>query len=502
MRHPRSGPCDEVVGRFCLSYDTGRDTLPTEPAEIGRARDRAIARLRTAFDANRARHQSTYALIRLLLEGRRPQQAAALAEEFREATSDVATANMLLGLTRHAAADIPGAERAFDQWLGTMDSTLLRRTTDITQLLDGRERRSYRRLTGRERARYQQIFWRYADALYLTPGNETWTEHLARHAETRLLMAAPVVLGATSWGSDLAELTIRYGSPRARTRAWAPGLNSVEQITEHYDPEQMIYAPPALDSALKIYAKPGGGWPLDTVRSITGHAPTTVRRMVHLEHQASVFFIDTTRSLRVHGVVPLDSVARQKTARVMLFALDDELNVIRAAAGVARIARDSMFVTAEVTLPRHARFYSMEVLEPDTRLAARARFRINEPPNITLLISDVMIADPLGPGDQPNARHSLLLPIGLPIGIYAEVHLPKTRPRNLRVRLRVLDSRRRATATSVSWIEEIQREGTAPIAATIGLEKLRAGRYFLELSVTDQDGATGSTLRELVILPQ
>ena len=499
---PRGGPCDEVVGRFCLSYDTGRDTLPTEPSEIGRARDQAIAKLRIAFDVNRARQQTAYALIRLLLEGRRPQQAVEVAEAFRDAARDVGTANMLLGLTLNAAADIPAAERAFEQWLATMDTALHRRTTDITQLLDHRERRRYRRLAGAERSKYEQKFWRYADALYLAPGNEIRTEHLARHAETGLLMAAPVVLGGTSWGSDLAELTVRYGSPRARTRVWPPGFNSVEQITEHYDPEQMIYAPPALDSALKTFAKPGRGWPLDTLRTITGHAPSTLRRMLPLEHQASVFFEDTMRVLRVYGVIPLDSVARQKSARVMLFALDDDLDIVGAAPGVAHFARDSMYVSAQVTLPRSTQFYSMEVLEPDTRLAARARFRLNEPPNITLVMSDVLIAEPLRAGDQPEPRHSLLLRLGSSVGIYAEVHPSSSRPRNLRVRLRVLDSRRRATATGVSWIEEIHREGAAPVAATIGLEKLRAGRYFLELSVTDQNGATGSSLREIVILPQ
>jgi hypothetical protein len=507
-----SAACDEVVGRFCLYYDTGREKLPPEPPEIGRYRRRAIEALSAAFRANSGRQATVLPLIRILLEGKQPQEALVVAEAFRNATTDVASARMLLGLTRHAAADIPGAEREFGQWIAGLDSTERTRVRDVSHLLNSRERRRYRQLPAEARAVYHERFWRYADALYLTPGNETWTEHLARHVESKLLQAAPWVSGATSWGNDVAELTIRYGTTKARTRLWSSAIGSSDvRLLEHWDPEQMIYAAPALDSVLNIKPRPDVGWPLDTIRTISGHAPSTLRRMVTLQHQANVFTFEDGRLLRVDGALPLDSAARgAPEARAILFALDSALQIVAAAPGLVQLARDSMFVWSEVRLPPSARFYSMEVLEQKSRLAGRARFPIVFGGRHSLPLSDVLIAQAYAVGDLPRARTdealrpraSLLLPIGRQIGIYAEANVHGQRPRNLRVRLRVLTARGHGTGTSMSWVEEISATGPTPIAATVGLAKLKAGRYLLELSVTDQDGKTGTSTRELVLVSQ
>ncbi len=508
----RSGSCDEIVGRFCIYYDAGRDSLPTEPAEIGSARDEAIEALRVAFAANNARRPTVFALMRLLLEGKRPQEALEIAESFRRASSDVATGNMLLGLARHASADIPGAERAFAEWLSVLDSSTARKVTDVSVLLQARERRRYKQLSFAERRTYHERFWRYADALYLTPGNETYTEHLSRHAASRLLESAPVVLGSTSWGDDMAELTVRYGTIKARTRGWArgPGLGASDlNLTEHWDPEQVIYAAPALDSALKVHARPGGGWPLDTVRTISGHAPTTLRRMLPLEHLAGLFPADSGILLRVDAVLPLDALARaEPSGRAVLFALDSTLQIMAAAPGFVRVDRDSMFVWSEVKLPAGAGFYSMEVFEQKSRLAGRARYPIAYGPRNSLMLSDLLIAEPFATGNVPRARtdtllkpmQTLLVPFGASIGIYAETIVHGERPRNLRVRLRILGAKRRDARLAISWIDEVRTEGPTPIAATVSLEKLKPGRYLMELSVTDQDGRTGMTTRELVIV--
>jgi hypothetical protein len=507
-----SGSCDEIVGRFCIYYDAGRDTLPTEPLEIGRARDRAIEALRAAFAANNARQATAFALIRLLLEGSRPQEALEIAESFRRASSDVATGHMLLGLTRHASADIPGAERAFVEWLSVLDSSRAREVTDVSVLLSSRERHRYQRLSGAQLREYHERFWRYADALYLTRGNETYTEHLSRYAAIQLLEAAPVVMGSTSWGDDMAELTVRYGTIKARTRGWTRGLGlgaSDLSITEHWDPEQVIYAAPALDSALNVRARPGGGWPLDTVRTISGHAPSTLRRMLPIEHLAAVFPGDSGERLRVDAVLPLDARARpDPSGRAVLFALDSTLQVLAAAPGFIRVERDSMFVWSEVKLPAGARFYSMEVFEQNSRLAGRARFPIPRGPDNSLMLSDLLMAEPFATGRLPRTQTdawlkplpTALVPAGGSVGIYAEAIVDGERPRNLRIRLRILGAKRREARIAISWIDEVRTEGPTPIAATISLEKLKPGRYLMELSVTDQDGRTGMTTREFVIV--
>jgi hypothetical protein len=289
-RHDHGGPCDEYVGRFCLYYDAGRAALPPEPAEIRRARERAIGQLKTAFEFNRARNSTVFPLVRLLLENKQPREAQEVVAAYRGVSSDVATGRLLAVLTLHAGADIPAAERSITELLAAVDSAEAWRLRDISFLLDARERKRYRALAPDQQRRYEDRFWRYADALYLTPGNETRTEHFARHAENKLLEAAPSVLGSTSFGNDVAQLTIRFGTPKGRTRVNINRPGSYDgQIIEHWDPEQMIYAAPALDSILTVRAGPQADWPMDTIRSISGHAPSTIRRMLPLAHQASVF---------------------------------------------------------------------------------------------------------------------------------------------------------------------------------------------------------------------
>src|SRR6185503_4088469 len=100
------------------------------------------------------------------------------------------------------------------------------------------------RMADSAQARYLNDYWRISDPLYLTAGNETRSEHFARYVYSRILQRAPVVLGSVSWGDDVEELTRRFGVPAARTQSWGSGLDM--QITEHFDPEQLTYAPPRL----------------------------------------------------------------------------------------------------------------------------------------------------------------------------------------------------------------------------------------------------------------
>ncbi|HET9439340.1 MAG TPA: hypothetical protein VFO52_04185, partial [Longimicrobiales bacterium] len=348
------------MGRFCLYHDTGRDPLPAEPAEIAVARVKAIDKLRAAFELNPARVATVLPLIRLLIENQDIAGAGAVTQAFQGADGDVVTGHMLAVLSHHAAGNIQEAEAAIASWLATQDSTKRRGLEDLTWLLDRRERSRYRALSPEQRAAYQERFWRYADALYLTPGNETRTEHFARHVENHLLRTVPVVRGSTSWGDDVAQLTIRYGIPKARTRLWPGSPASSElQINEHYDPEQMVYAPSAIDSVLKVRARPAGGWPMDTVRSISGHVPPTVRRMLPLEHQAGLFRDDGTLVLRVDGRIIADDSASGKTrVRRALVVLDAELRELARVEDWGPIQGDTPYLRMEIPLPAGASYYS------------------------------------------------------------------------------------------------------------------------------------------------
>ena len=525
-----SGTCDEIVGRFCLYYDTGRDPLPAEPAAIKQFRRDAIAALRRAFELNAGRQETVFPLVRLLVEDKQPMEAVAVADKYRAVASDVATVEFLTVFTRFAAADITRAEEAITRWLEAVDSASRRKLVDVSKLLSEREQRAYRRLTATQRAAFDSIFWRYADALYLTPGNETRTEHFARHAEGKLIQKAPWVRGAHGWASDVEELLIRFGPIRARTRTFGGSIGSPDpDISEYWDPEQLMFAPPSLDSALNLRARPAQGWPLDTVRSVSGHAPSTFRRMLPLEHQATLYRAANGQiRFRVDGQVVADSVGPIGPVNSGLYLLDDSMRIVATSTGATSVAGDTIRFSAEIPVPPNARHYSAELLDPGRRVAARARFRLqqaNDSPAISL--SDILIAEAFPPGGLPVSRAdtnlrpqpTLVTKEGEPLGIMAEVVLGSA-PDSVRVQLQLLNARGRPAVVRaarwigeriglvgaevpnrLSWIAEVPTNDPTPIAVTLDPEGLRPGRYLIELTVTTSTGAAVSSRREVLIRP-
>ncbi len=508
----RSGTCDEYVGRFCLYYDAGRDPLPAEPVEITAFRERAIGRLTSAFELNPARAATAFPLIRLLLEQKRPRQALAVAQRFRAFSNDTVTGSMLVTLGYHASGDITAAERTIEQWLAVVDSGERRRLKDLKWLITNPEEKRYRALTDDSLATYETRYWRYADALYLTAGNEIRTEHFSRHAESKLVAAAPTVHGSTSWGNDVAELTIRFGTPKARTRLWPSRMGSDDlNISEHWDPEQLIYAPPALDTVLRVRARPAAGWPLDTIRSITGHAPSVFRRMLPLEHQANIFrSSDGNFVLRVDGVVKLDSTVNAPAGfDYGLFLLDEGLREVARHTGRGESDSDSLRITVELPLPHNASFYSAEILEKATRLAARARFLLDRRgDDAGLFLSDILVAEPFQPGGLPDSRGevdalpALILPPAEPFGVYAEASLGRPGPDSVRVELEIISidgspavvraarwlGQRLGLSDPppprrLTWSAELYDAKPHPLAVTVDPGNLKPGRYIVEMAI-------------------
>ncbi len=528
MGRGRSGSCDETVGRFCLIYDTGREPLPPEPERVLQQRLRALEKLRAAWAFDHSREKTVFPLVRLLLENKDAEEASTVTQEFARAAGDSKTAHMLNALTANARGDIPTAEETIARWLAAEDSAGRRRLQDLTWLLHRKERESYRNLTPEERAAFEARFWRYADALYLTPGNETRAEHFARHAENELLQRVPMVRGASSWGDDVAQINIRFGSPKARSREW-PGasIGSQISITEHFHPEQRIFAAPQLDSVLRVRARPGIGWPMDTVRSISGHAPSTFRRMLPLEHQATVFQRDGQYWLRVDGMVVADtSAAAGASAARALVVLDQELNELARLQDTTLLRGDTMFFGLELALPPNAAFYSAEMLEKETRLAARARYPLEKPAAPGgLFISDVLLTEAYPAGELPAGREDPLIraqPDAIlspePFGIFADVDLGRPGPDSITVffELTNLDGSPaivrafrwigetlgladRQAPTRMSWNAEVNENGRATIAMTVDPGGLGDGRYFIELAVADRAGRRALVRRELVL---
>src|SRR5262245_12426774 len=126
-----SSSCDEIVGRFCLTYDVGPEPdLGPEPEEIKRVRDDVIDAFQKA--ARQLPRDSSIAgpLIRYLIEGGRAQEAVSEAEAFAQGHRGDAWANLLLGFALHYCDRTEDAEQAFERALKQLDEREARRAAD------------------------------------------------------------------------------------------------------------------------------------------------------------------------------------------------------------------------------------------------------------------------------------------------------------------------------------------------------------------------------------
>jgi hypothetical protein len=539
VRHGSPTPashCDEIVGRFCLTYDSGekRRPEPAIPGEVIVARQEAVEALRRAFAALPGELNTAGPLLRYLIEDGRAAEAVSAARTFNWASGDTAWGPFLEGYALHAAGEDTLAEVRFDEALARLPHGERRRLERVSELLSPKEQGIYGRLKEAEQRAYEEALWRLADPLYLTPGNERRAEHLARHVWSRLLGVAPVVSRMSHWGDDLEQLTLRYGVPTSRERllGWMWSLQSSESMIEYYDREQLAYVPETLRSeGFPPTPPPGEKWPLDNTRARSGYHPSTFRRLVPLDHQLTRFPSGASVVLRLDGALPPDSLSRGgESFQSGLFLLDESYRPTGERRGAARLAGDTALVSYETTLSPGHYVYSLEVLEEETRLAGRARYAVELPHLLPdgLALSDPLVAYPYGSAPLPAGRQdgrlrpraSLTLSPGDTIGLYAEahnLHAGSDRMAHYQVELRVgAAAEPSVLARAVGWLgrklglakpeatPRLAWEGEAParaaavLAVDLPLQDLKPGLYAIELTVSDLVGRQRRSTTRLI----
>jgi hypothetical protein len=517
------GNCDEIVGRFCLTYSS--ESLPApapEPALVSHTRREAVEALRRAFAYAPAELDVTGPLVRYLIEDERGAEAASAARAYLALSADSVWGALLLGFALHATGATPEAERWFEVGLAALPEADRARIEDVAWLLSLDEARVYRRLGEAERAAYRQAFWNVADPLYLTPGNERRTEHIARHVWSRILSRTPRVADMERWGRDLEQLTVRYGTPRSRMRALGSRAGESSMV-ERYDPDQLAWTPEDLRRrGLPPAPLPGESWALDNVRARSGDAPVTIRRIVPLEHQATRFpEPDGSVLLRLDGLAVIDSAAAAAdSVRLGMFLLDADYRRTHAQVVTRRHAGDTVAFGLQAPIPAGGGVYSLELFEPDTRFAARARYAVEVPaPLAGPRLSDILVASPFGSGRPAGRDDPLLRPRGSLItsgdetlGLYVEVtglRAGRDGTAPLRVELtrhvadrsslpreivswfgRRLGLSSEPAAPRVTWTETADPRAAHVIALDLGLGGARAGLYVIELAVIDVTSGT------------
>jgi hypothetical protein len=527
------GPCDEIVGRFCLTFTTGtpREPEPEVPRVID-ARREAIEALRMAFSYEGHSLATTGPLVRYLVEDDRAAEAVSAARTYDALARDSVWGPLLLGFSLHAAADDTAAERLFARGLAGLAPEQQAAIRDVEWILSHDDQRFYRTLSEPERARAEERLWRHADPLYLTPGNERRAEHMARHVWSRILEMTPLVGGMQRWGRDLEELTVRYGVPTARTRTWASGPLRQGGLTEHYDPDALAFVQEDLLTRGPMPSPaPGEGWRLDNPRARSSFAPRTIRRLEALPHQVTRFPANDRVILRIDAPVPGVEATNDDTSyRTGLWILDAETMAgLDSVASEVHAMRQTGRLHHELAVTPGGRVYSMELMASGTGLAARSRYAIDLelPEPGAPQLSDPLLAKPFR-GTLPRGREDpvmephgdLVMAEGDTIGLYAEVGGLREDAEGVRqfgvdLSIRRADrdafparavawlGRRLGLSSApvpprVSWRDRRDGTGSAIIAVDLPLSDLPGGLHAVTLRVTDVLSGRESTTRKLI----
>lgn len=180
-------------------------------------RDEALAHYRKALEHNPRHYYAAKRMLALLLEDGRVTDYLIAAGQFVEDHPDRPDVLLYLGLGLHLAGREERADSAFRQALAGMPEQDKAPFHDLTPVLRRQPAAEYNRLDEDTRGRYDDLFWRMTDPLYLTDANERRLEHWARVAYADLRFAEPGA-GLRGWQTDRGVIFIRYGPPHVVAR--------------------------------------------------------------------------------------------------------------------------------------------------------------------------------------------------------------------------------------------------------------------------------------------
>jgi hypothetical protein len=520
------GECDEVVGRFCLRFDSISEPPATpEATGVARAREDAVEAARRHFAAVPGDRHAAGPLVRLLVREGRTAEAASAAGAFAALTADTLWGHLLLGFAHHRNGDHDAAEHHFTAALPRMDPPERRRWLDVSWLVSDRELRALRRLSPVQREAYERRLWLLSDPFWVSAANERWGEHLSRHVESRLLARVPPVGGAVAWGDDQDELTVRYGTPSSAERMrGSAGSMGPDPLLEHWDTAGRAYVPPALlVDGFPGVPVPGAKPVLYAARARTAWAMTTVRHVLEPDHQVTRFLDGRAVLLRIDGVFG-DSMVAAPPPVATLIAWDSALAVRAEQRAATRRDGDSVHFSTLMRAPPGLGYYSVEAFDTARGVAVRARYALAARVHgDALVVSDILVAYAVPHTAQPDrpddpalrARPSLQVARGDTVGLYAEVYRrPGAGALRVEVALepagephvlvqaarwigRVVGGAAEPADPRVEWVSEEAGE-TLPIVLNLPLPPDRRGLQEIVLRVTDTTSGESAESRRLV----
>lgn len=285
------GGCDDIIGRFCLRFETGEDesewTVPEEPIEFGMARVRVLRDL--AEVAGDIPGDSWVLGQRVYYMGEVGNWARAESLVRECGGQDHWWCTALLGYIEHARGEWITAAEVFEQALEEMPPEEAVKFRTPLYLLDPGAWDVYEKSA--DKAAAAERLWLLSDPLYMVEGNDRKTEQYARQVLIRMRGEAEIAYGI-AWGDDIEELTLRYGAEKAweRQRSIPTGANlqDTRGIVGRHHPKSQEFMPPK-EALIDPSDVAPGDWTLEQRRPWTGYAPPYAPDLDALETQVARF---------------------------------------------------------------------------------------------------------------------------------------------------------------------------------------------------------------------
>lgn len=515
-----SRPCDERIGRFCLSHDTGGDSRGSEPenARVIAARARLIEALSDGAARIPGDEWVIGQRVRYLVEDGRSADAIDAAVSCRASGW---WCSALAGFALHHSGRAAEADSAFTAALEEMPAGERTEWHNVEPLLPDCARGRYRRMPQDQRARFEDRFWRLSDPFLVRAGNEVRSEHLARNVRDRLQDRAASPEGI-SWGDDLREILLRYGWPRGweRVRDSRPTLGPTPIVSHYGDANRDILA---TCGALGFAEAAEHPWDPEPRAPRTAFelpmGDSIVTWVSGMSHQIAVFpRRDSPLVIAAYEIHP-DSIPREAAiaAGVAISPLEDALPRI------ATFARGGHGDALLMEAPRGQVVVSIEAVAAGAARAARVRRELDVAPADSGAIgaSDLLLlaaADPLPDSLQaaaPLARADAELAAGERMGVYWEVYTPKGAGGTLEVSLRLVRRQggllrevgralgliREEQPVRIVWGESAGGSGLVARSLAITIPPdARPGSYELELGITAPGRPPITIRRDLTVV--
>jgi hypothetical protein len=430
-----TGGCDERVGRMCWRYSTDPDWTPEpEPDAVRDARaglleglavlaasipgDRWILgqRVRYAVEQRETDQALDWvgpecmagwgwcAAARGWLLQRRGEYGAAL-DAFEEAGMAAAAGRARPaggGNQRDPASGLPGVPTQAEAFRWLADSGARE------WIEDGAEMALPEAAFDRDARRSR--FWALADPLVLIPGNERYTEHLARLVEVAVMEDSRNPHGIP-WGDDLSELHVRYGPEVGWAEARRAGsISGRPSVVGREDPLGREFTP-SRDLLEDPFLSEESDWIPEFERPRDAFAVPHAPDLEPATFQLARFWRGD--SVRVLGAVaapagfpprhgwrpPVDRSAPPVRGVFVLPESGPEHGPEKGLAEWSGASFPGAAGAVALTLPRGRYLVSVESLDAAAFAAARARFGVDAtgPPEGVAAVSDLGLLVSRGP---------------------------------------------------------------------------------------------------------